>query len=100
MTITVEIPDSVVDEFATRGKDPARAILEAIALEGYRKDWLSEEGVRRMLGLETRMDVHAFLKENNVYLHYSMADLEHDLREADRFLALRDASQPTEQRVG
>lgn len=42
MTITVEIPDDLAGVLATGGKDPARAVLEAVALEGYRTDRLSE----------------------------------------------------------
>jgi len=31
-----------------------------------------------MLGFETRMEVHAFLKQHGVYLHYDLVDLEKD----------------------
>ena len=34
--------------------------------------------MRQMLGFETRMEVHAFLKQHRVYLHYDLADLEQD----------------------
>ena len=44
--------------------------LEALALEGYRTERLSESELRQMLGFETRMQVHAFLKEHGVYLNY------------------------------
>lgn len=47
--------------------------------------------MRRLLGFETRMEVHGFLKEHGVYLNYSMKDLEHDMREADRIVAILDA---------
>lgn len=78
MTITVEIPDDLADQLITAGQDPARTALEAIALEGYRSDRLSEAEVRRLLGFETRMEVHAFLKEHDVFLHYTYEDFEHD----------------------
>jgi len=42
MNITVEIPDTIAGDLAGEGRDPARAVLEAIALEGYRADRLSE----------------------------------------------------------
>ena len=51
--------------------------------------------MRRLPGFETRMQVHGFLKEHGVYLNYSMEDLEHDIREADRIVAIlntRDAA--------
>jgi hypothetical protein len=35
-------------------KAPARAALEALALEGYRSERLSEYDVRQLLGFETR----------------------------------------------
>jgi len=55
-----------------------------VALEGYRTQLLSESAVRQMLGFETRMEVHAFLKEHRVYLHYDVADLEQDQAAAQK----------------
>jgi hypothetical protein len=69
LPIDIEIPDSLADVIAP-GQDPARAALEAIALEGYCSDRLSEYDVQELLRFETRMEVHAFLKEQGVYLHY------------------------------
>ncbi|MGB6265901.1 MAG: UPF0175 family protein [Candidatus Acidiferrales bacterium] len=78
MEITLNIPDELARQVASEGKDPARLALEALALEGYRAELMSESAVRRMLGFETRMEVHAFLKQHGVYLHYDLADLERD----------------------
>jgi predicted HTH domain antitoxin len=52
---------------------------QALAVEGYRTGALSEAQVRRLLGLETRFEVHALLKEYMVPLRYTQADLEEDL---------------------
>jgi hypothetical protein len=41
---------------------------------------LAEFQVRRLLGLESRFQVHALLKEHNVALRYTAADLEDDLQ--------------------
>ena len=57
-----------------------RRTLEAIAVEAYRTGVLSESQVRRLLGLEWRFQVHALLKEHNVPLQYSAADLDYDLQ--------------------
>lgn len=65
--------------------DLSRAALEALALEGYRSVRLSEAQVRRMLGFRTRMQVHAFLKAHNVYLNYSVQELENDLESLKHF---------------
>ena len=40
--------------------------------------------VRQMLGFDSRTKVHAFLKEHGVYLHYDVADLEHDQAAAEK----------------
>jgi hypothetical protein len=85
MEITLNIPDELARQVASEGKDPSRMALEALALEGYRAERLSESAVREMLGFDTRMEVHAFLKQHGVYLHYDLADLEHDELTAQKF---------------
>ncbi len=96
MTITVEIrnPGELAKAILIGGNEPARAVLEAVALEGYRRDLLSEEAVRRLLGFETCMEVHGFLKEHGVFLHYTLDDLEHDMQEARRYGALENEHRP------
>jgi hypothetical protein len=100
MTVTVEIPDQFAEALAPLGGDVARAVLEAIALDGYRRNLLGESAVRRLLGFETRMEVHGFLKEHGVCLHYTLDDWEHDKHEADRIVALRGAEINAEHRAG
>jgi hypothetical protein len=78
MNISVEIPDSAAADLAVAGMDPSRALLEAFALEGYRAGRLSEAGVRRLLGFETRYEVDGFLKEHGAFMPYTMEDLERD----------------------
>jgi hypothetical protein len=68
-----------------RVRDLSRAALEALALEGYRSERLSEAQVRRMLGFRTRMQVHAFLKDHNVNLNYSIQELQNDLESLKHF---------------
>jgi hypothetical protein len=78
MNITVEIPDAIAGALAAPGQDPARAVLEAIAIEGYRRQILGESAVRRLLGFETRYEVHGFLKEHGAFMHFTMEDVERD----------------------
>jgi hypothetical protein len=78
MEITLNIPDEFARQVVSEGKEPARIALEALALEGYRTELLSESALRQMLGFETRLQVHAFLKEHGVYLHYDVSDLDQD----------------------
>jgi hypothetical protein len=79
MTITLHLPEDIVRHLSAHGENPARAALEALALEGYRSRTLSEEQLRRMLGYETRVEVHGFLKRHGVYLNYTADHLRADL---------------------
>lgn len=78
-TIVLNVPEDIARELASASGDLTRAALESLALEGYRSGHLSEEQVRRMLDLESRFEVHAFLKAHNVYLNYTEDDLRSDL---------------------
>jgi len=100
MQITLEIPDSIAGSLAGAGRDPARAALEAIAIEGYRTDRLSEYEVRQLLGFTYFEQVHRFFKEHGVNPHYSMEDWEHDLAEARRYPQMRASRNPAEHRAG
>jgi hypothetical protein len=84
MQIALDIPDELAAQIAPGGVDVSRAALEALAVEGYRTERLSESAIRRLLGFKTRMEVHAFLKEHGAYLHYSLAELERDRESAQR----------------
>jgi hypothetical protein len=101
MHIAIDIPDNIQGVIA-RNQDPVRATLEALALEGYRSQRLGESAVRRLLGFQTRVEVHGLLKEHGVYLDYSTEDLEHDtaaaLDIARRFRTQKDADPPIEPR--
>jgi hypothetical protein len=92
MQVTLTIPDALAEQLIAAGQDPSRAALEALAVEGYRTQRLSENQVRVMLGYETRMQVHALLKDHDVYLNYSMADVEQDIKASDELHAIRSAS--------
>ena len=94
MEITINIPDELAHQVAPEGKDPARIALEALAVEGYRTELLSESALRRMLGFQSRMEVHAFLKEHGVSLHYDVSDLRHDEETARRLRPKLQASGP------
>lgn len=84
MTITVELPDALEGCIFRNVQDPARSMLESFALEGYRAERLSEWEIQQLLGYQTRMEVHAFLKEHKTYLHYTMEDLDHDIMAANQ----------------
>lgn len=79
MNLRLQIADDIARVIQRWQPDLSRAALEALALQGYRSERLSESQVRRMLGFRTRMQVHAFLKAHNVHLNYSIQELENDL---------------------
>jgi hypothetical protein len=85
MEIAIYLPDDMAQEITWQ--DIPRPVLKQIALEGYQDGHLSEEQVRRLLGSETRLEVHGFLKEHDVPLRYTLEDLEKD-RETHRRLGL------------
>jgi predicted HTH domain antitoxin len=79
MEVTISLPEDISEALQGRWGNVPRHALEAIAVEGYRTGALTETQVRRLLGLETRFEVHGLLKEHKVPLHYTRADLDEDL---------------------
>jgi predicted HTH domain antitoxin len=80
MRVTIQLPDDISAALEEQWDDVPRRSLEAIALEAYRSGALTESQIRRLLGLESRFQVHALLKEHGVPLRYTPADLEDDLQ--------------------
>jgi len=85
MQVTLEIPDDMAQRLMSRGQDPARATLEAVAIEEYRSGALTALQMRRLLGFETRNELDGFLKQRNVWeFAYSLEDLQQDRRTLQR----------------
>lgn len=85
MQVTLELPEDIAEALGPRPESISRSALEMIAVEGYRSNLLSEAQVRRLLGFETRYEVHGLLKEHGVDLNYSDNSLEQDLTFAREF---------------
>ena len=85
MDVQLKIPDDVARIIQGEQPDISRAVLEALALEGYRSGRLSEAQIRRLLDFRTRIEVHAFLKAHNVYLNYSIHEMGRDLESLQHF---------------
>jgi hypothetical protein len=71
-------PEELAAQIIPEGKDTSSTALEALALEEYSTEQISEAEIRRLLGFETRMEEHAFLKEHGAFLHYSPEDVAKD----------------------
>jgi predicted HTH domain antitoxin len=87
MEVTINLPEDVAQRFLANGESLEREVLEATALEGYREGKLSQAQVRRMLGFATDMQVDDFLKKHNVFLNYTIEDLEQDQKTLDNFFS-------------
>jgi hypothetical protein len=79
MQVTLDLRDDISEALQGRWPDLSKKALEALAVEGDRAGALTESQVRRLLGLESRFEVHAILKDHRVLLRYTEADLEDDL---------------------
>ena len=76
MNIEVNIPEEV---FSSANPDVSRAVLEAVAAEGFRSKQLTTEQVRRLLGYKSKFQVHQFLAKRNIpWVNYSVEDAERE----------------------
>jgi hypothetical protein len=78
MEITVTVPDDLSAPLLPPGAEPARAALEAIGLEAYRRRRITGYQLRMLLGIPTRYELDGFLKQHEIY-DYSGEDFNHDL---------------------
>ncbi|HEY4360790.1 MAG TPA: UPF0175 family protein [Bryobacteraceae bacterium] len=74
MEITVTIPDELARQIIPDGVDPSRQALEGMAVEAYRTHRLTGVQLRRLLGIASRDELDAFLKERGVWLDYTIED--------------------------
>jgi len=85
MKVILELPEDVARNLAPEGADPARAALEAIAIEGVRSGRISTGQARRLLGFATGVQVDGFLKDHGVYLPLAAEDVEAEAEVSRRF---------------
>jgi hypothetical protein len=83
MEVTIQVPEDIATRWQKCGDVP-RGVLEGVALEAYRQRVIGESRLQEWLGLETRFEVHDFLKAHGVPFNYSLEDLEHDRQTHDR----------------
>lgn len=78
MTVTVQIPDDLARRLSAQGGDVSRHVLEVLALEEYKSGHLTKPELRQMLGFETGYQLDGFLKAHDVWIDYSVEDLERE----------------------
>jgi hypothetical protein len=76
MKITLEIPDELS---SVAFGDPSRIAMEALAARAYEEGVLSEEQVRRMLGLESCWDAREVLSNHGVWPGTTVEDVLSDM---------------------
>ncbi len=87
MNISITLPDDVALRMSQHWQDLSRHTLEALVADAYRAGVITAGQVRSILGLETRVEVDALLKEAGAYLDYTEEDLERDIRTLDQLSA-------------
>ncbi|GFE70595.1 UPF0175 family protein [Chroococcus sp. FPU101] len=78
MQIQIALPDDLALSLEAKWGSLERRLTEMIVIEAYRDGSISVGKVRELLGMKTRLEVDAFLKNKGIDLSYSEADLEAD----------------------
>jgi predicted HTH domain antitoxin len=78
MQFTVELPDDLAQHVIPAGHDPSRTALEDMAVEAYRAHRLTEYQLANLLGMG-RYELDGFLKQREVWLEYTVEDLQREL---------------------
>jgi hypothetical protein len=73
----------LADSITGLPKDLSRRALESFALDEYKSGHLTENGLRRMLGL-TRYELDGFLKAHDIWLDYTIEDLRREVATLER----------------
>jgi len=82
-TITIELPDTIIQELTPSSGEISRRVLEAVVLEGYRSERYSRGEVAELLGLSWH-ETEQLLAEHGLPYHYTLEDLDEDRRTLNR----------------
>jgi predicted HTH domain antitoxin len=85
MSVTIELPESIATQLQSNWGDLSRRALEALAVEAYRAELVSQSQVGEILGLDF-WETERFLKERRAFLHYDEDDLQQDKLAHERVL--------------
>jgi len=78
MELTVQIPDDVALRLHSAGDDLSSRALEGLLAEEYKHGRLTKPDLRRTLGFETSDQIDSFLKAHDVWIEYSIEDLDRE----------------------
>jgi hypothetical protein len=87
MQVMVEIPDNLAAQVIPAGQDPARALLEDALVQAYRENRVTGRELMEALGIATRYELDGFLKARQVWIEYTLEELDRDRETMERILA-------------
>ena len=74
MQVLLDIPDNLAANLIPAGQDPARTLLEDLLVMRYREEKISGPELMAALGIQSRLEFEAFLRNNCVWINYSVED--------------------------
>ena len=80
MTLTLNIPDTLVAPLGSAPGKVSRAVIEGFAVEAYRSGTLSCAEVRELRGHASRWETEDFLAKHDAWPDPSMEEIEADMR--------------------
>ena len=83
MTVMLELPDDVAQALASQG-DISRRALEALAIEGYRQETLTQLQVGKMLGL-ARIETEEFLARHVDFYTFDPQELHREAEALEKY---------------
>ena len=63
MNVTVSLPDEILSK---DNDEISRQVLEQVALDGFKSGQLTTAQVRRILGMESRLEAYEFLAAHGI----------------------------------
>jgi len=66
MEIIISVPDEFAAQLVRSGQEPSRVALEALAVEAYRERRMTGYQLRTLLGIPSRFELDALLKEHKI----------------------------------
>lgn len=87
MDIVLHIPDELAPTLKIEPVELGRQALEALALDLFSQNKISQYQLGLMVGLDNRFDVEAYLKSKHAPPSYTLEDLLRD-REVSRRLTI------------
>lgn len=92
----MDLPDNAVGQLAEEGRDLSRVALEALGIDAYRTNRITEHQLCQLLAIPSRDEFDGFLKRHGVPLEYSIDDFDRESATSARLWEKRQAERATE----